>query len=116
METSGLPHQKNFHHQSLSHPDLRLAQSKSYRFVGVGIEITQEEGLVKVVSPIEGSPAFRAGMKSGDLITKIDDTAVKGLSLNEAVKRMRGEPGTKVLLTIYRKDENRTFPVNIIRE
>jgi carboxyl-terminal processing protease len=86
------------------------------RFVGVGIEITQEEGLVKVVSPIEGSPAFRAGMKSGDLITKIDDTAVKGLSLNEAVKRMRGEPGTKVLLTIYRKDENRTFPVTIIRE
>jgi carboxyl-terminal processing protease len=86
------------------------------RFVGVGIEITQEEGLVKVVSPIEGSPAFRAGMKSGDLITKIDDTAVKGLSLNEAVKRMRGEPGTKVLLTIYRKDENRTFPVTIVRE
>lgn len=86
------------------------------RFVGVGIEITQEEGLVKVVSPIEGSPAFRAGMKSGDLITKIDDTAVKGLSLNEAVKRMRGEPGTKVLLTIYRKDESRTFPVTIVRE
>ncbi len=86
------------------------------RFVGVGIEITQEEGLIKVVSPIEGSPAFRAGMKSGDLITKIDDTAVKGLSLNDAVKRMRGEPGTKVLLTIYRKDENRTFPVTIVRE
>jgi carboxyl-terminal processing protease len=86
------------------------------RFVGVGIEITQEDGLVKVVSPIEGSPAFRAGMKSGDLITKIDDTAVKGLSLNDAVKRMRGEPGTKVLLTIYRKDENRTFPVTIVRE
>ena len=85
------------------------------RFVGVGIEITQEEGLVKIVSPIEGSPAFRAGMKSGDLITKIDDTAVKGLSLNEAVKRMRGEPGTKVMLTIYRKDENRTFPVSIVR-
>ena len=86
------------------------------RFVGVGIEITQEDGLVKVVSPIEGSPAFRAGMKSGDLITKIDDTAVKGLSLNDAVKRMRGEPGTKVLLTILRKDENRTFPVTIVRE
>ena len=86
------------------------------RFVGVGIEITQEEGLIKVVSPIEGSPAFRAGMKSGDLITRIDDTAVKGLSLNEAVKRMRGEPGTKVMLTIFRKDESRTFPVNIVRE
>jgi carboxyl-terminal processing protease len=74
----------------------------------VGIEITQEDGLVKVVSPIEGSPAFRAGLKTNDLITKIDDTAVKGLTLNEAVKRMRGEPNTKVMLTIFRKDENRT--------
>jgi len=70
------------------------------RFVGVGIEISQEDGLVKVVSPIEGSPADRAGLKPNDLITKIDDTAVKGLSLNEAVKRMRGEPATKVVLTI----------------
>jgi len=86
------------------------------KFVGVGIEISQEDGLVKVVSPIEGSPAFRAGLKPNDLIVKIDDTPVKGLSLNEAVKRMRGEPNTKVLLSIFRKDENRTFPVTIIRE
>jgi carboxyl-terminal processing protease len=75
-----------------------------------------EDGLVKIVSPIEGSPAFRAGLKSGDLITKIDDTAVKGLTLDEAVKRMRGEPNTKVMLTIFRKNENRTFPVTITRE
>ncbi len=86
------------------------------RFVGVGIEITQEDGLVKVVTPIEGTPAFRAGLKTNDLITRIDDTAVKGLSLNEAVKRMRGEPNTKVQLTIFRKEENRTFPVTIMRE
>jgi carboxyl-terminal processing protease len=86
------------------------------RFVGVGIEISQEDGLVKVVSPIEGSPADRAGLKPNDLITRIDDTAVKGLTLNEAVKKMRGEPKTKVLLTIFRKDENRTFPVTIMRE
>ncbi len=86
------------------------------RFVGVGIEISQEDGLVKVISPIEGSPAFRAGLKTNDLITKIDDTLVKGLSLNEAVKRMRGEPNTKVNLTIFRKDESRTFPVTITRE
>jgi carboxyl-terminal processing protease len=91
-------------------------ESTAGRFVGVGIEISQEDGLVKVVSPIEGSPAFRAGLKPGDLITKIDDTAVKGLSLNEAVKRMRGEPQTKVLLTIFRKDESRSFPVTITRE
>lgn len=86
------------------------------RFVGVGIEISQEDGLVKIVSPIEGSPAFRAGLKPNDLITKIDDTAVRGLTLNEAVKRMRGEANTKVQLTIFRKDENRTFPVTITRE
>ncbi len=91
-------------------------EGTSGRFVGVGIEISQEDGLVKVVSPIEGSPAFRAGLKPGDLITKIDDTVVRGLSLSDAVKRMRGEPNTKVSLTIFRKDENRTFPVTITRE
>ena len=86
------------------------------KFVGVGIEISQEDGLIKVVSPIEGSPAFRAGIKPNDLIVKIDDTLVKGLSLSEGVKHMRGEPNTKVLLTIFRKSENRTFTVPIIRE
>ena len=86
------------------------------RFVGVGIEIGMEDGLVKVVSPIEGSPAFRAGLKSGDLITKIDDTLVKGLTMDQAVKRMRGEPSTKVSLTIFRKSESRSFPVTITRE
>ena len=86
------------------------------RFVGVGIEIAQEDGLIKVVSPIEGSPAFRAGIKPNDLIVKIDDTPVKGLTLSEGVKRMRGEPNTKVLLSIFRKEESRTFPVLIIRE
>jgi carboxyl-terminal processing protease len=91
-------------------------EGTSGRFVGVGIEIAMEEGLVKVVSPIEGSPAFRAGLKSGDLISKIDDTPVKGLTLSEAVKRMRGEPETKVILTVWRKSENRTFPVSITRD
>jgi carboxyl-terminal processing protease len=86
------------------------------RFVGIGIEMGMEDGLVKVVSPIEGSPAFRAGLKSGDLITKIDDTLVKGLSVDQAVKRMRGEPSTRVVLTIFRKAEGRTFPVTIVRE
>ncbi len=86
------------------------------RFVGIGIEMGMEEGLVKVVTPIEGSPAFRAGMKSGDLITKIDDTLVKGLTVDQAVKKMRGEPNTKVVLTVFRKSEGRTFPVSIVRE
>ena len=106
------PHSQYFDKKSFK----EFREGTTGRFVGVGIEITQEDGLVKVVSPIEGSPADRAGLKTNDLITKIDDTAVKGLSLNEAVKRMRGEPNTKVILTIYRRDENRTFPVTITRE
>ncbi|MEY3271443.1 MAG: hypothetical protein RLZZ341_344, partial [Pseudomonadota bacterium] len=91
-------------------------ESTGGRFVGIGIEMTMEDGLVKVVSPIEGSPAFRAGLKTGDLITRIDDTPVKGLTVDQAVKRMRGEPATKVLLQVFRKEENRSFPVTIVRE
>ena len=112
MVSSLDPHSQYFDKKSYK----EFREGTSGKFVGVGIEISQEDGLVKVVSPIEGSPADRAGLKPGDLITKVDDTSMKGLSLNEAVKRMRGEPRTKVLLTIYRKDENRTFPVTIIRE
>ncbi len=106
------PHSQYFDKKSFK----EFREGTSGRFVGVGIEITMEDGLVKVVSPIEDSPAFRAGLKTGDLITKIDDTMVKGLTINDAVKLMRGEPRTKVLLTIFRKDENRTFPVTITRE
>ncbi len=110
---SGLdPHSVYFDKKSYK----EFREGTSGRFVGVGIEITQEDGLVKVVSPIEGSPADHAGLKPNDLITRIDETPVKGLSLNEAVKKMRGEPGTKVVLMIFRKDENRTFPVTITRE
>ncbi len=86
------------------------------KFVGIGIEMGMEDGLVKVVSPIEGSPAFRAGLKPGDLITRIDDTPVKGMTVDQAVKRMRGEPNTKVVLTVFRKLESRSFPVTIVRE
>jgi carboxyl-terminal processing protease len=106
------PHSQYFDKKTFK----EFREGTSGRFVGVGIEIGMEEGFVKVVSPIEGSPAFRAGLKSGDFITKIDDTAVKGLTMDQAVKRMRGEPQTKVLLTIFRKTENRTFPVTITRE
>ncbi len=106
------PHSQYFDKKSFA----EFREGTTGRFVGVGIEITQEDGLIKVVSPIEGSPAFRAGLKTNDLITKIDDTAVKGLSLSDAVKKMRGEPNTKVTLTILRKDESRTFPVTITRE
>jgi carboxyl-terminal processing protease len=86
------------------------------KFVGIGIEMGMEDGLVKVISPIEGSPAFRVGLKPGDLITRIDDTPVKGMTVDQAVKRMRGEPSTKVMLTVFRKAESRSFPVTIVRE
>ncbi len=112
MVSSLDPHSQYFDKKSFK----EFREGTSGRFVGVGIEITQEDGLIKIVSPIEGSPAFRAGLKTTDLITKLDDTAVKGLALKDAVKRMRGEPSTKVTLTIFRKDENRTFPVTITRE
>lgn len=109
---SGLdPHSQYFDKKSFR----EFQEGTSGKFVGVGIEITQEDGLIRIVSPIEGSPADLAGLKTNDLITKIDDTAVKGLSLNDAVKRMRGEPNTKVVLTILRKDESRSFPVTITR-
>lgn len=112
MVSSLDPHSQYFDKKTFK----EFREGTSGRFVGVGIEITLEDGLIKVVSPIEGSPADRAGLKTGDLITKIDDTAVRGLTLNESVKRMRGQPQTKVVLTIFRKDENRTFPVTITRE
>jgi carboxyl-terminal processing protease len=106
------PHSQYFDKKSFR----EFRESTTGRFVGIGIEMGMEDGLVKVVSPIEGSPAFRAGMKSGDLITKIDDTLVKGLTVDQAVKRMRGEPNTKVVLMVFRKSESRSFPVTIVRE
>ena len=84
-------------------------------FGGLGIEVSMEDGLVKVVSPIEDTPAFRAGIKSGDLIIKLDDTMVKGLTLNDAVKRMRGKPGSKIVLTVIRKDEPKPLTVTLER-
>ncbi|MNR82644.1 putative CtpA-like serine protease [compost metagenome] len=75
-----------------------------------------EDGYVKVISPIEDSPAYRAGIKAGDLITRLDSTPVKGMTLDEAVKRMRGEPNTKITLTIARKDEDKPIIVAITRQ
>ena len=113
MVSSLDPHSQYFDKKSYK----EFREGTTGRFVGVGIEISEEDGLVKVVSPIEGSPAFRADIRAGDLITKIDDTPVKGLSQTEAVKRMRGEPNTKVTLTILRKAENnRILTVTITRE
>ena len=74
-----------------------------------------EDGFVKVISPIEDTPAFRAGVKPGDLIIKLDETPVKGMTLNDAVKRMRGKPNTDITLTISRKGETAPIVVTLTR-
>src|SRR3954467_5049994 len=84
-------------------------------FGGLGIEVGMEDGFVKVVSPIDDSPAFRSGLKSGDLIVKLDETSVKGMTLNDAVKRMRGKPNTQVTLTLVRKGEAKPIVVTLTR-
>ncbi|MBP6637271.1 MAG: S41 family peptidase, partial [Sulfuritalea sp.] len=93
-----------------------LQVSTQGEFGGLGIEVGMEDGFVKVVSPIEDTPAHRAGLKPGDLIIKIDDTPVKGLTLNDAVKKMRGKPKTQIRLTVVRKTEQRSFDVTLVRE
>src|SRR6202795_1278095 len=86
------------------------------KFGGLGIEVGVEDGIIKVISPIEDTPAFRAGVKSGDLIIKIDDTVTRGLPLNKAVERMRGKPGTQIVLTIARKDVEIPLTFTLTRE
>ena len=85
-------------------------------FGGLGIEVGMEDGFVKVVSPIEDTPAFRAGIKSGDLIIKLDETPVKGMNLNDAVKRMRGKPKTPIKLTVLRKGEAKPLEFTLMRD
>ena len=94
-----------------------LREGSEGKFVGLGIEIgMSEDGYIRIVSPIEDSPAYRAGIKAGDLITRLDGQPVKGVSLEDSVKRMRGEPGTKVTLTIARQDEPQPLSFTITRE
>jgi carboxyl-terminal processing protease len=84
-------------------------------FGGLGIEVGMEDGFVKVISPIEDTPAFRAGLKPGDLIIKLDESNVKGMTLNEAVKRMRGKPNTDITLTVIRKGEPKPRVITLTR-
>lgn len=85
-------------------------------FGGLGIEVDMQDGLIKVVSPIDDTPAQKAGIEAGDLIVKIDETAIKGLSLNEAVDKMRGPKGSKVILTIVRDGTDQPFELALTRD
>lgn len=86
------------------------------QFGGLGIEVGMENGFVKVISPIDDTPAQRAGVQSGDLIIRLDETAVKGLSLNDAVKLMRGKPGTKIVLTVIREGQEQPLKFTLVRD
>ncbi len=85
-------------------------------FGGLGIEVSQEDGLVKVVSPIEGTPADAAGVKAGDFITHVDGQSLMGLTLDEAVEMMRGEVGSEIVITVLREGVTEPFDISIIRD
>ena len=94
----------------------KMREQTRGEFGGLGIEVTQEEGFVKVVSPIDGTPADEAGMEAGDFITHVDGESVLGLTLNEAVERMRGPVGSEIIITVVREGEDEPFDVIIIRD
>lgn len=93
-----------------------LQETTQGKFVGLGIEVGMEDGYVKVIAPIEDSPAYKAGIKAGDLITRLDSLPVKGMTLDEAVKHMRGQPNTKIKLTIARKNVDTPIMLTITRD
>ncbi|PJI93068.1 carboxyl-terminal processing protease [Yoonia maricola] len=105
-------------HSSYLSPDAaqRMRVSTSGEFGGLGIEVTQEEGWVKVVSPMDGTPAEAAGIQAGDFITAVDGESVLGLTLDEAVRMMRGPVGAEIIVTIVREGEVEPFDVSIIRD
>src|SRR6188508_1067979 len=106
-------------------PHSSYMDSKSFRdmqvqtrgeFGGLGIEVTMEDGLIKVVAPIDDTPAAKAGVMANDIITKLDDEQVQGLTLNQAVEKMRGPVNTKIKLTIMRKGQDKPVEVSITRD
>ncbi|MGW8247099.1 MAG: S41 family peptidase [Acidiferrobacterales bacterium] len=86
------------------------------QFGGLGIEVTMDNGFVKVITPIEDTPAAKAGLKPGDLIIRLGDTPVKGMSLNDAVRLMRGKPGSKIVLTIIREGHSKPLKITVERD
>ncbi|MGR3836995.1 MAG: S41 family peptidase, partial [Cognatishimia sp.] len=105
-------------HSSYLSPDdaADMRQQTRGEFGGLGIEVTQEEGFVKVVSPIDGTPASEAGIEAGDFITHVDGESVLGLTLDQAVELMRGPVGSEIIITVAREGEPEPFDVSIIRD
>ena len=105
-------------HSSYLSPDDASAMRVQTRgeFGGLGIEVTQEEGFVKVVSPMDGTPADEAGILAGDFITHVDGESVLGLTLDDAVGKMRGPVGAEIIITVVREGEGEPFDVSIIRD
>ena len=109
---SGLdPHSSYLDAKGFQH----LKEGTSGEFGGLGIEVGMEDGLIKVISPIDDTPAQRAGIRSGDLIFRIDDKPVKDMDLDEAVKLMRGKPGTKIILSILRDGQSSPLKIELTR-
>ena len=93
-----------------------LQDNTTGEFTGLGLEVGMEDGYVKIISPIDGSPAAAAGLQSGDVILKLGKIPVKGLSLNEAIDKMRGPKGSEIMLTIGRPGESQPFEVTLVRD
>ena len=93
-----------------------LQEGTSGEFGGLGIEVSMENGFIKVIAPIDDSPAQRAGVQAGDLIIRLDETPIKGLSLNDAVEKMRGKPGTDINVTIAREGNEKPIMLTITRD
>lgn len=92
-----------------------LQESTTGQFGGLGIEVTMENGFIKIISPIDDTPAQRAGMKAGDIVIRLNEKPVKGMTLAEAVKAMRGKPGSNIVLTVIREREQAPLKVSITR-
>src|SRR3989338_1886469 len=93
-----------------------LETTVSGEFVGIGVELTTERGMLRVISPIDGTPAAKAGLKPDDLIIKVDDKLIQNMTVNEAIDHIKGKPGTPVTLTIIRKNEQKPLVITMMRE
>lgn len=93
-----------------------LKVNTSGKFGGLGIEVTLEDGFIRVISPIDDTPAQKSGIKAGDLIVRLNDTPVKGLALKDAVEMMRGKPGTDIILTVIREKQSQPLQIKVTRD